>query len=118
MIFDITDFRLSEKFSQKSLLGKSYAQFLQHLISGYLQFEIVLSDSDQAICGHCCVDLDLYSILSCAPKFLNLEVLLELLKDYKFKSIRANFRYRIPTNQLYQRTIFDFNGTAMILYNK
>ena len=94
MIFDITDFRLSEKFSQKSLLGKSYAQFLQHLISGYLQFEIVLSDGDQAICGHRCIDLDLYGVLSRTPKFLDLEVLLEPLKDYKFKSVRANFRYK------------------------
>ena len=94
MIFDITDFRLSEKFSQKSLLGKSYAQFLQHFIGGYLKFEIVMSNGDQAICGHRCIDPDLYSILSCAQKFLDLEVLLEPLKDYKFKYVRANFRYK------------------------
>ena len=53
-----------------------------------------MSNGDQAICGHRCIDLDLYSILSCAPKFLDLEELLEPLKDYKFKSVRAIFRYK------------------------
>ena len=74
-------FEVAKQFSDRHRIEQRVADYTQDIKHASVQSVVVLRDSDQAISANGSVDLDAHRIFACAPKPLDLQVLLEPLKE-------------------------------------
>lgn len=73
--------RRGEEFHDVILGEQRTAQNSHNLHNWSVQLEVMLNDSDEAVCDDGNVDLDTYRIVTLSPEILDLEVLLDSLEE-------------------------------------